>query len=111
MRRFLAVTLLSLSALGLAGCEEPLPDERQEYAGVWEGGPTHLTITRAGRVDYHRSEAGASTSLQAPINGWDGDSFSAGVGPLSADFSVERAPHREADGWHMTVDGVELVRQ
>lgn len=69
-----------------------------------------LEITSGERVEYERREGSATTILSAPLKAFDGDDFVAGVWFLTMSFDVQRPPHRQASGWNMTVDGVELTR-
>ena len=104
--------LLVLPLALLAGCAEPLPPERADYAGVWHNDRTRLVISPAGRVLYTTtSDRGVHKKIAAPIKRFDGDSFDVGIGPFATTFVVSTAPRRGGDGrWTMTVDGAELVR-
>lgn len=67
-----------------------------------------LAIDADGRVRYQRRNGGGHTSIEAPIQRFEGDNFVVGVGFLSTTFVVSKPPH-ESDGvMRMTVDGVEL---
>lgn len=111
MTRPTAALLVLLLAL-LAGCAEPLPPERADYAGVWRNERTRLSISPDGRVLYATSEGRMHKKIDAPIKRFDGDSFEVGLGPFAATFVVSAAPRRGTDGrWRMTVDGAELVRE
>lgn len=105
------ITLAALLALALAACAKPLPPERAAYVGQWQGANMVLRITQEGRLAYKRMEGNTTTSVDAPIQGFSGDDFSAGVGPLSTTFKVSAPPHQVGPEWKMTVDGVELTRQ
>jgi len=110
MKRLVLQNVALLSVLALGGCDveaKPLPEGKKDYAGTWAGQDMKLAITQAGRVDYERG----STSVQAPIQKFEGDDFTVGAFGLSTTFDVEEAPHLADDGtWQMKVDGVELVR-
>jgi hypothetical protein len=97
--------------LALAACARPLPPDRQAYAGEWQSQTMALLITPAGRVVYKRAEGGMTTSVEGPLQRFDGDNFVVGVGPLNTTFVVSAPPHRDAQAWKMTVDGVELTRR
>ena len=102
--------LLSMALILLSACAKPLPPERQDYVGHWRGPGVELLIRGDGHIAYKRSKGGASTSIEAPIQAFEGDDFTVGIGPLGTRFDVT-APPREIDGvWRMTVDGVELIR-
>lgn len=86
---------------------KPLPEGKKDYAGTWAGQDMKLVIEPGGRVDYARG----STTVQAPIQKFEGDDFTVGAFGLSTTFDVEEAPHLADDGtWQMKVDGVDLVR-
>ena len=110
MIRPLAPCLLALAVLALSGCGEPLPPDKILYAGDWAGGPISLRITLGGRVEYEKNEGGMNTSIEAPIQEFVGDDFVVGFLGIETTFVVSDPPH-EIDGvWHMTVDGVALIR-
>ena len=104
---------LALAAL-LAGCADPVPKERMAYLGEWRGekgaDKMLLVIKEDGYVNYLRRRENASTTINAPIQRFDGDNFVVGFGPFSTTFVVSQAPHLDGAVWKMTVDGVELHR-
>lgn len=94
----------------LAGCGEPLPPDRAAYAGTWQGDGVVLHIAAQGRVEYQRVEGNHSRSVSGPIQAFEGDSFSVGIGPLTTLFEVSSTPRENHGVWQMTVDGVVLTR-
>lgn len=94
----------------LAGCSEPLPVDRLDYVGLWEGRDMRLEITAAGFVDYRRRREGGNVSIQAPIRRFDGDDFVVGFGPFSTTFKVAAPPRLDGSRWTMVVDGVPLTK-
>ena len=107
---FPRTTVLAILLALLSACAKPLPPERREYVGHWRGPGVELLIRGDGHIAYKRSSGGSSTSIEAPIQAFEGDDFTVGIGPLGTRFDVT-APPREIDGaWRMTVDGVELIR-
>ena len=104
--RFAAIVLCAW----LAACAEPLPPARTDYAGDWRAPNMRLLITAEGRVEYSRREGNSTTSVNAPIQRFEGDNFVVGVGVFNTTFIVSKPPHRDGALWKMTVDGVELVR-
>jgi len=104
------VLLLLLVVLMLAACGIEVPPEKQTYVGEWRGLGMRLTITTDGSVDYQRKKGGGSTSINAPLQGFEGDNFIVGVGVFDTTFVVNRPPWQERDQWKMVVDGVELTR-
>lgn len=107
-KRLLTIGLLSSL---LMACSKPLPADKQNYSGTWQSadGRVNLIITPEGRVEYSNKQPNSSSSVSAPITEFNGDSFSAGIGPLATEFKVSQAPKNTPDGtWTMTVDGREL---
>ena len=100
--------------LPATGCgafqSEPLPDDKQEYAGHWVGDGWNLTITKDGGVSWEEVEGGGKSSLNGPIKSYDGDDFTVGVLGIETTFHVEVLPHEDNGEWKMTVDGHELTR-
>lgn len=104
------ILLLLLLALGLAACAKPVPSDKAEYVGEWQGKSMVLRITQDGSVRYKRVKGGVSTSIEAPLKRFDGDDFVVGVGPMSTTFTVSKPPYHDGRAWKMVVDGVELIR-
>lgn len=110
MRRLAALFVLALAAY-LAGCSDPIPMDKIEYAGEWRARGMRLLITPGGRCEYRRQrDGGASTSISAPIQRFEGDNFVVGVGLFSTTFVVSKPPRLVEGQWKMTVDGVVLTR-
>ena len=95
----------------LAGCAEPLPEDRLHYAGLWKGEALVLLITHDGSVSYQRLKEGVTTSINGPLKAFHGDSFEVGVGPMATTFEVTEGPHAVGESWQMVVDGVRLYRE
>ncbi len=70
----------------------------------------YLLITQDGSVHYKRLKAGASTSVEGPLKGFDGNNFEVGIGPMSTTFIVSKPPYQEGGKWKMVVDGIELTK-
>lgn len=102
------IALLSLLTL-LVACAEPVPEAYRDYVGHWRGEGMRLVIRADGHADYDRVQDRSHVSIEGTA-GFEGDGFRIGVGPLSADFKVQRGPRLEDGRWRMTVDGVELTR-
>ncbi len=97
--------------LFFVACGQPLPADRVTYAGDWRAAEIRLVITSGGRVDYRRASGrGGSTSVQAPIQKFDGNDFIAGFAFFNTRFVVSKPPVLQNGVWKMTVDGVELTR-
>jgi len=107
-----AIFFLLAGFLVLAGCAKPLPPERGAYAGEWQSSTMGLLITRDGHVAYKRLVGtNGSKTVSGPIQSFEGNNFSVGVGPIQTTFVVSVPPHEVGGRWMMTVDGVELTRQ
>lgn len=102
--------LLCGSLLLLSACAKPLPADKLAYVGAWQGPGVQMLILADGSFAYKRLKAGASTSINAPIEKFEGNDFKVGIGPISTRFDVTTPPHMENGEWKMTVDGVELTR-
>jgi hypothetical protein len=109
MKRIAAMVVASFLAF-LAGCGEPLPQDKLSYAGEWRSKEVWLLITPDGRCEYERRSGSATRSIQAPIKRFEGDNFVVGIGPMSTTFVVSSPPRVVEGRWKMTVDGVELTR-
>ncbi len=108
-RAFLLAATGALLAL-LGACGVPVPRDKAAWVGEWQTPAMYLLITQDGSVRYKRLESGVSTEVEGPLKGFTGDDFEVGVGPMSTTFIVTRPPHQAAGKWHMTVDGVDLVK-
>jgi hypothetical protein len=106
LRTVFAALLLAV----LAGCGEPVPADKQQYVGEWHGKDMLLLITADGNVRYKRRKDGNSTSINAPLQRFEGANFWVGIGILATRFEVSAPPHLDGNVWKMTVDGVEVVR-
>jgi hypothetical protein len=107
-----SLTLLLL-AVALPGCGKPVPSDKANYVGEWSSLDMHLLITADGRVQYWRQRGATRTSIDAPLQRFEGDDFVVGLPmrQLSTTFEVTRPPHYEDGTWKMVVDGVELTRR
>jgi hypothetical protein len=88
----------------------PVPEERLDYVGIWEGDGMTLAVAAEGTVHYLRSDDDGTRRLEAPLVRFEGDDIVAGFAGIESRFAVEVPPHEGEDGWEMTVDGVRLVR-
>jgi len=108
-RRVLALLVAAVALL--AACAKPIPAEHRALVGTWEGEGMLLDITADGRLAYRRDKAGGNVSLDAPIQEIGPGGFTAGVGPLTTEFKLDRGPRLENGAWTMTVEGVVLHRR
>ena len=99
-----------LLALSLFGCGKPVPPEKSAYVGEWQEKTMYLLITQDGSVRYKRLKGGASTSIEGPLKGFDGNNFEVGIGPISTTFLVGKPPYQDGEKWKIVVDGVELTK-
>jgi len=105
----LRLVLLLLLAL-LVACAEPVPAQHSDYIGHWRGDGMRLVIWSDGHADYDRVQGQNRVSIEGNAHSFSENGFRIGLGPLSADFEVQRKPHLADGRWRMTVDGVELTR-
>jgi hypothetical protein len=104
----------AITSLFTGGKSEPLPADKQNYIGRWQGETVTLNISPNGDVDYKQSIIeGSNTrnrSVTGPIKSFDGDSFNVGVLGINTTFNVQRPPQQDGGGWTMVLDG-ELLRR
>jgi len=109
MTRRLAALLVAAALL--AACAKPIPAGHRDLVGTWDGPGMQLEITADGRLAYHRQKGSGNVSIEAPIQEIGAGRFTAGLGPMTTEFRIDRAPRLENGAWTMTVDGVALVRR
>ena len=109
MKPRLRHALVGLLAL-LAACAEPVPVGFDDYVGHWRGDGVRLVIRADGQAFYDRAREKSQVSIDGNAHSFTDRGFRIGVGPLSANFDVQRQPHLDDGRWRMTVDGVELTR-
>jgi len=94
----------------LAGCAQPVPPDKTAYVGEWKATGMTLLITQDGSVQYERIRGGSRTRITGPIQEYEGNNFSVGIGFMSTTFVVSKPPYKVAEIWKMVVDGVELTK-
>ena len=106
----LLLILFYITSCGLKG--SGIPAGKENYIGTWTSDKITLKISAGGRVDYKKqvSEV-SSTSVNGPIQKFEGDNFVVGALGINTTFVVTQLPHQEAGVVKMTVDGEELVKQ
>jgi hypothetical protein len=97
-------------ALYLTACGKPVPPEKSAYVGQWKAPQMSLLITQDGSVKYERLGGGVSKSISGPLQGFSGNNFDVGFGPISTTFVVASPPRQDGESTKMTVDGVELIK-
>lgn len=107
MKKLLAAGFLTLL---LAACGQAVPPEKAAYVGQWKGPQMSLSISQSGKVQYERHTESSKTSVNAPLQGFNGDNFDVGLAGMTTTFVVTVPPHADGDATKMTVDGVELVK-
>ncbi len=98
------------AALVVSACGKPVPAEKANYVGQWRSETMVLDISQEGRVAYKRVRGSSSTSVDGPLQRFEGDNFVVGVAFLSTTFAVSKAPYQDGARWKMVVDGVELTK-
>lgn len=106
----LRLTCCTALLLLLTHCTSPLPADKRDYVGDWEGRGLRLRITGDGDLSYERTEGAVSKSVHAPIRTISTEAITAGVWPFKTVLRINRPPRRYAGQWRMMVDGVELHR-
>lgn len=96
--------------VALLGCGKPVPADKAAYVGEWRAAAMYLQITQDGSVAYKRLNGAASTTINGPLQGFKGNDFEVGVGPLTTTFVVSKPPYQEAGKWKMVVDDVALTK-
>ena len=99
-----------LLCFSLLACGKPVPTEKSSYVGEWQEKTMFLLITQDGSIRYKRLKEGVTTSIEAPLKGFEGNNFAVGIGPMSTIFVVKKPPYQDGDKWKMVVDGVELTK-
>jgi hypothetical protein len=101
---------VAIVVLLLSACGKPVTAEKSAYVGEWRAPAMALLITRDGSVAYKRLRGGVTKTINGPLQGFNGDDFDVGVGPIKTTFVVSTPPHQDHGRWKMVVDGVELTR-
>ncbi len=102
-----AILLLTLL---LSGCGTPVPADKADYVGVWRSPEIRLSITQDGSIDYERHRGTARTTIDGPLQEFQGDDFAVGIWFISTTFVVSQPPYQEGGRWEMVMDGVELTK-
>jgi hypothetical protein len=57
----------------LVSCAQPVPPARAAYVGDWRGENMQLLISAGGQVHYFRQRGGSRTTVDMPIQAFEGD--------------------------------------
>lgn len=102
--------LLTFLALFLSACGKPVPPDKTAYIGKWQSKTMYLVITKEGDISYKRVKGKQTTTINAPLKGFNGNDFEVGIGPLSTMFKVNKPPYQDGDQWKIIVDEVVLTK-
>ncbi len=102
--------LLPLLVLAWVSCGQPVPAEKSAYVGEWRSQTMQLLIAQDGSVKCEQLKAGATTSVTGPLQKFEGNNFTVGIGPIATTFVVSKPPYQENGEWKMVVDDVELTK-
>lgn len=107
----LSFTLLVLFSCSFGGTKAgKISADKKDYVGTWTSNEIYLEISENGSVNYKRESGGSTTSVNAPIQKFEGNNFVVGALGFNTTFIVSKVPHKENGVWTMTVDGRELTR-
>lgn len=107
-RHKLFIPLFALAVL--SACGKSVPQEKLSYVGEWQEATMYLLITKDGSVKYKRIKDGSTTTIDAPLKGFEGNNFEVGVGPMATTFVVSKPPYQVGNEWRIVVDGKELIK-
>ncbi|NUP07654.1 MAG: hypothetical protein HOW73_16525 [Polyangiaceae bacterium] len=89
-----------------------VPSAKSDYVGSWVGKGVALRINKDGTINYMKRKGSGHTNINGmAITDFDGDDFVVGWSFMSTRFEVSEPPKLEDETWHMTVDGVEMIRR
>ncbi len=110
--RPMALAILLLALL-VTGCSKPLPEDKKDYAGLWQSDDKNFTlrIYTSGEVEFERKSGNNTVSLNGPIKEFNGDDFVVGIWFMTAEFKVSEPPQLKDGEWQMVVDEVRVTRQ
>jgi len=110
MRLLPSLILASSLFASSAAWADPVPADKLDYVGNWQGKDMQISLTKEGKVKYKLDRPGKQVDLNIDLQGFRGQNFEAGAFFVTTTFVVSKPPHREGGKWKMTVDGVELTR-
>lgn len=90
---------------------KPIPKDKQDYIGVWTSNEVMMEISADGHLNYKYQSGNSTTTINGPIQKFNGNDFEAGALGINKTFKVSQAPHQENGVWVMVVEGQRLTRQ
>ncbi len=102
--------IIVLLLLILAGCTEPIPDEKKEYIGSWYGESITLVISANGVVEYQIEDKDTKTTTKAPLKKFIENAFEVGIWFLTTRFEVNEPPQEVNGLWSMVVNNIQLIK-
>ena len=107
--RFGAIAVIFVCVGLLFGCSNPLPENQQQFVGLWKSEHTTLLITAAGRLEYQSNRGTIDTSISMPIKHIDDATIEAGFWFINATFALTPAEPTIVNGLTaLVVDGETL---
>jgi len=104
--------IFSLFTLLLVACSaDPIPEDKSDYVGVWQGGNIFLEIKADGNGSYAKIQQDASETVDAPIRQLGDGKIVLKYFLFSKTLELTRAPYQEDGKWKMIIDGVTLEKQ
>ena len=110
MRKLASLVLAAGLLSNSAAWADPVPADKMDYVGDWQGKDMRLSLSKDGKIKYKREQEKKKVDLSIDLLGFNGNNFDAGWSFMRSTFVVSKPPHREGGKWKMTVDGVELTR-
>ncbi|MFO0757372.1 MAG: hypothetical protein U0359_12825 [Byssovorax sp.] len=86
-----------------------LAGSKKDYIGNWTGPGTTLSIGADGTLAFAKKSGNSSKTVNGPISGFAGDNIEV-FALITITLDVTSPPRRDAKGWKMTVEGVEVTR-
>lgn len=118
MKKFFSIlSALLLVLFVITSCDfgslkpKPIPKDKQDYIGTWTSAEVMLQISADGQLNYEYHSGNSSTTINGPIQKFNGDDFEAGALGINKTFDVSQPPHQENGKWVMVVEGQQLVRR
>jgi len=102
--------LACLFATATLGCGGPVPQDKLDYIGHWEGGGATLDIAADGGLSYRLIKGSSETEYQGPILEFRPDAIVIGIPVVNSTITVQQPPTLEDGEWSMVTDDVRIFR-